>query len=60
MLDYDVSIKIKQMLLRIKNTSNKVIIVGNGGSASIDSHVAVVLIKQDKIRSVNFNYDKGI
>lgn len=63
LLDCNVSneiIKIKQMWLKIKNTGNKVIIVGNGGSASIASHVAVDLTKQGKIRSVNFNYDKEI
>ena len=34
---------------------NKVIFLGNGGSASIASHVSVDLTKNAKIRSVNFN-----
>jgi D-sedoheptulose 7-phosphate isomerase len=38
---------------RISN--NKVIFLGNGGSASIASHVSVDLTKNAKIRSVNFN-----
>jgi D-sedoheptulose 7-phosphate isomerase len=42
----------------IKETSNKkrkIIIVGNGGSAAMASHVAVDLTKNAGIRSVNFN-----
>jgi len=34
---------------------NKVIIVGNGGSAAIASHVSVDLTKNTKIRAINFN-----
>ena len=36
-------------------SKNKVIFLGNGGSASIASHVSVDLTKNAKIRSVNFN-----
>lgn len=36
-------------------SKNKVIVLGNGGSASIASHVSVDLTKNAKIRSVNFN-----
>ena len=42
----------------IKSASNvggKIILVGNGGSAAIASHVAVDLTKACKIRSINFN-----
>ena len=35
--------------------NNKVIIIGNGGSASIASHVSVDFCKILKIRAVNFN-----
>ena len=35
--------------------SKKIIIVGNGGSSSIASHVCVDFVKSCKIRAVNFN-----
>lgn len=38
-----------------KDRGNKVILAGNGGSASIASHAAVDLTKVANIRSVNFN-----
>ena len=44
---------IKKIILLKKN--NKIIITGNGGSASIANHVAVDFTKVLKIRSVNFN-----
>lgn len=37
------------------NKNNKIILAGNGGSASMASHVAVDITKFLKIRSVNFN-----
>jgi D-sedoheptulose 7-phosphate isomerase len=58
LLDSDVSeqlINMKNMLLEVSNNGKKVIIVGNGGSAAIASHVAVDLTKQARIRTVNFN-----
>ena len=48
-------IKIKEMLLEIKNNGKKVIIAGNGGSAAMASHVAVDFTKQGGVRTVNFN-----
>ena len=43
-------------LIKSCNENNgKIIIVGNGGSASISSHVAVDFTKACGIRSVNFN-----
>ena len=42
-------------LIDVKKNKKKVIIVGNGGSAAIASHVSVDLTKACKIRSVNFN-----
>ena len=38
-----------------RSTGHKVIIVGNGGSAAIASHVAVDLTKTSKVRAINFN-----
>lgn len=46
---------LKNKFLAISKKKGKVIIVGNGGSAAIASHVAVDLSKNAKIRSVNFN-----
>ncbi len=39
----------------VKNKKSKIIIVGNGGSASIASHVTTDLSKVCKIRAINFN-----
>ena len=43
------------MILSIKKQNNKIIIVGNGGSAAMASHVSVDLTKMCKIRTLNFN-----
>ena len=45
----------KQMLISLKENKNKVIIVGNGGSAAMASHVSVDFTKVAKIRTINFN-----
>lgn len=44
-----------QMMTVAKQKGKKVILVGNGGSASIASHVTVDLTKNAGIRAVNFN-----
>ena len=48
-------IKIANLFKKISKNKNKVIFLGNGGSASICSHVSVDLTKNSKIRSINFN-----
>ena len=48
-------IKMKEILLSVKENNNKVIIAGNGGSAAMASHVAVDFTKQGGIRTINFN-----
>ena len=48
-------IKLKKMLLKVKNDGNKIIIAGDGGSAAMASHVAVDFTKQGGIRTINFN-----
>ena len=48
-------INTKDILLKAKKNSAKIIICGNGGSAAIASHVSVDLTKNANIRSVNFN-----
>tara|TARA_B100001964_G_scaffold230605_1_gene284288 strand:+ start:151 stop:717 length:567 start_codon:yes stop_codon:yes gene_type:complete len=46
---------VAQMIGKAHHAGKKVIIVGNGGSAAIASHVAVDLTKAASIRAVNFN-----
>lgn len=48
-------ISAKETIVSASNRGNKVILIGNGGSASIASHVAVDLTKSAAIRAVNFN-----
>ena len=48
-------IAMKKLLLKTRDSGNKVLIVGNGGSAAMASHVSVDLTKQAGIRTVNFN-----
>ena len=48
-------LKIIQFLRLIKRNKKKVILVGNGGSAAMASHVSVDLTKMCKIRAINFN-----
>ena len=43
------------LVRKIKNSSNKVIVVGNGGSASIASHLTIDLINAAEIKAMNFN-----
>ena len=43
------------MVRRAQGTGNKLILVGNGGSAAMASHVAVDLTKAAGIRAINFN-----
>ncbi len=47
--------KFYNLIKKIKINKNKVIIVGNGGSAAIASHVSVDLTKVAKVRCINFN-----
>ena len=48
-------LEIAKILRQIKDNKKKVILVGNGGSAAMASHVSVDLTKMCKIRAVNFN-----
>lgn len=47
--------KIKSLLLQASENGKKTIIVGNGASSAIASHVSVDLTKNANIRCVNFN-----
>ena len=46
---------ITRSLILTKKKNKKIIILGNGGSAAIASHVSIDLTKNAKIKSVNFN-----
>jgi len=48
-------LKIIKILKQIKKDKKKVILVGNGGSAAMASHVSVDLTKMCGIRTLNFN-----
>ena len=47
--------KIINLITRVSKSKGKVIIVGNGGSASIASHLTVDLINAAKIKAMSFN-----
>jgi D-sedoheptulose 7-phosphate isomerase len=47
--------KLKEKILDCKKKKNKIIIFGNGGSASIASHFALDLTNVAKIRCINFS-----
>lgn len=44
-----------EMIVSTSQNGRKIIIVGNGGSSAIASHVSVDLTKNAKIRAINFN-----
>jgi D-sedoheptulose 7-phosphate isomerase len=54
-LDVDSLIKICKTIIKTANSKGTVIIVGNGGSSSISSHVAVDFLKAVGIRAMTFN-----
>lgn len=46
---------LKQIVLNCKKNDKKLIIIGNGGSSAISSHVSVDFTKNANIRAINFN-----
>ena len=48
-------IKVSELMIKLKKNNKKIIIAGNGASASVSSHFSVDLTKNAKIRSINFN-----
>lgn len=48
-------LKLKILLEQTNTAGRKIMIIGNGGSAAIASHVSVDLVKNAKMRSLNFN-----
>jgi len=51
----DKLIEISSLVIDAATKENKIIIVGNGGSAAMASHVAVDFTKAARVRAVNFN-----
>jgi D-sedoheptulose 7-phosphate isomerase len=54
-VDLDKLNQAAQLIVSTSRMGKKIIIIGNGGSAAIASHVTVDLTKNAKIRSINFN-----
>jgi len=54
-IDVELLISISKKIKEVKANNGKVIIVGNGGSAAIASHVSIDFTKAAQIRSVTFN-----
>ena len=48
-------IAVKEAVVKASRQGRKTIVVGNGGSAAIASHVTVDLTKNARIRAINFN-----
>jgi D-sedoheptulose 7-phosphate isomerase len=47
--------EISELVKSVADQSRKIILVGNGGSAAMASHVAVDFTKAAKVRAINFN-----
>lgn len=54
-LDLEQFLLFKKMLINTKNKNHSVFIIGNGGSASIASHISIDLNKLNKIKTRTFN-----
>ena len=48
-------LKIVKLILAQQKKGNKIILIGNGGSASIASHIAIDFLKNAKIPAIVFN-----
>ena len=48
-------VEISELVKAVSSKSKKIILVGNGGSAAMASHVAVDFTKAAGVRAVNFN-----
>jgi len=47
--------QVAELLVETQRRARKVIVVGNGGSAAISSHLSLDLVKAAGIRAINFN-----
>jgi len=54
-LDTKILMQVAGLVKTVSENSKKIILVGNGGSAAMASHVAVDFTKAAQVRAVNFN-----
>ena len=54
-IDHNAFNKVVLLIEKAKKKSGKIILIGNGGSAAIASHLAVDFTKAANIRAINFN-----
>ena len=54
-IDFNELFKTAALIEKTSKSGNKLIIIGNGGSASIASHLTVDFINAAKIKAINFN-----
>lgn len=54
-LDSSILAQVAELIRTVSANAKKVILVGNGGSAAMASHVAVDFTKAAKVRAINFN-----
>jgi D-sedoheptulose 7-phosphate isomerase len=54
-IDHNLLIECNTLINKLKTNRGKIILVGNGGSAAMASHVAVDFTKAAKVRAINFN-----
>ena len=51
----DLLLEAAKLIKDVKQKSGKIIVIGNGGSAAIASHLSIDLTKAVNIRAINFN-----
>jgi D-sedoheptulose 7-phosphate isomerase len=54
-IDLEKLVQVSELVRNVSNKSRKIILVGNGGSAAMASHVAVDFTKAARVRAINFN-----
>lgn len=54
-INSDKLIEIANLIVQVAKLEKKIILIGNGGSAAICSHVSVDFTKAARIRAINFN-----
>ena len=54
-IDHNLLIECNTLINKLKTNRGKIILVGNGRSAAMASHVAVDFTKAAKVRAINFN-----
>jgi D-sedoheptulose 7-phosphate isomerase len=54
-VDDELIIKLSKLIIKTNSNKNKIILLGNGASASIASHASIDFTKTLNIRAINFN-----